>query len=281
MRSIVFLLFTFVVFDLAMSEEGECIGPNCEKLISMPLLDNMEATLKADLDVRKLNKFLKVFIGQVVKKEVEDVMREDMRTIMNETVSNVENLFKDRTNEMKLGLDSEFDELKKKIMNESMSNIENLSHRTNEIKRGLDSKFDELMKKKEMQEEENKVALTAQLTSRPTSRGIMKFDNVIFSVGFNNLPAYKSTGKFNCEKSGLYLITASILAEVNHAYYQLYLNNNAISSTFISYNHKNPSGIGYTGTIVLALQLRPNDSVWVKNGSGSVISSGQIGRAHV
>lgn len=50
-------------------------------------------------------------------------MREDMRTVMNESVSNVESLFDDRTNDTKLD---------------------------------LDSKFDKLMKEKEMQDEENK-----------------------------------------------------------------------------------------------------------------------------
>lgn len=57
-------------------------------------------------------------------------------------------LFKHRTNEMKIDLDSEFDELKMKILNESFSNIENLSHRTNEMKLGLDTKFDKFMKEK-------------------------------------------------------------------------------------------------------------------------------------
>ncbi|CAC5384104.1 unnamed protein product [Mytilus coruscus] len=203
-----------------MTQGSECSGPDCKQIISMPLLDNMEATLKADLDVRKLNKFLKSFIHQVVKKEVEFVMREDMRQIMNESVSTVESLFDDRTDEMKLD---------------------------------LDKKFDELIKEKEMQDEENKVALTAQLTSSPSSTGIMKF--VIFSVSYNNLPAYKSTGKFICERSGLYLISASIVSNVNNANYYLYLNNTAVTNTFISYDSKNPYFTTHTGTIVLALQL--------------------------
>lgn len=113
MKSITVLFLAFVVFDLSRTEESKCSGPNCEQIISMPLLDNMEATLKADLDVRKLKTVLKSFIRQVVKNEVENAMREDMRTVMNETVSNVESLFDDRTNEMKLGLDKKFDELRK------------------------------------------------------------------------------------------------------------------------------------------------------------------------
>lgn len=89
MRLVLFLLFPFVVFDLSMPEEEECTGQNCEQIISMPLLDKMEATLKADLDVRKLNSFIR----QIVKKEVELVKQEDMWQIMNETVSNVKRSF--------------------------------------------------------------------------------------------------------------------------------------------------------------------------------------------
>lgn len=102
MRLVLFLLFPFVVFDPSMPEEDKCTGQNCEQIISMPLLDKMEATLKADLDVRKLNSFIR----QVVKKEVELEIQEDMRQIMNETVLNVKSLFKHRTNEMKIDLDS-------------------------------------------------------------------------------------------------------------------------------------------------------------------------------
>ncbi|VDI69229.1 Hypothetical predicted protein [Mytilus galloprovincialis] len=164
-------------------------------------------------------------------------MREDMRQIMNESVSTVENRFDDRTNEMKLN---------------------------------LDKKFDKLMKEKEMQDEENKVALTAQFASAPSTNGIMKFDNVIVSVGYNNLSVYKSTGKFVCERSGLYLISASISSGVNNARYYLYLNNKRITTTMLSYSSNSPSPTMHTGTIVLVLQLHPNDSVWVKNGGTSI-----------
>lgn len=108
------------------------------------------------------------------------------------------------------------------------------------------------------------VSLTAQLTSPPSQVGIMKFDNVIYTVGYNNL-SYKSTGKFICERSGLYLISPSIISRKNNARYYLYLNDKAILNTYISYNSDNPSATEITGMIVLTLQLNPNDSVWVKN----------------
>lgn len=117
------------------------------------------------------------------------------------------------------------------------------------------------------------MALTAQLTSSPSANGIIKFNNVLFSVGYNNLPGYKSSGKFICEKSGIYVISASILSNVNGATFYLHLNNNAITSTYISYDSNHPSRVEHTGTIVLALQLHPNDSVWVKNGGARISAS--------
>lgn len=39
------MFFAFANFDLSI----ECTGPNCEQIVSMPLLEQMEATLKADL----------------------------------------------------------------------------------------------------------------------------------------------------------------------------------------------------------------------------------------
>lgn len=44
------------------------------------------------------------------------------------------------------------------------------------------------------------VAMTAHLTSGTSANRIMKFGDVKFSIGINDLAAYKSTGKFVCEK---------------------------------------------------------------------------------
>lgn len=109
------------------------------------------------------------------------------------------------------------------------------------------------------------VAMTTQLGSTAVKSGIIKFDNVQFSIGIKNLSGYRSTGKFICESGGLYLISASIMSNTNGADYQIYLNGYARSYTRIGYNDQGTS-MQYTGTVVLALLLHPNDSVWVNNG---------------
>lgn len=55
--------------------------------------------------------------------------------------------------------------------------------------------------------------MTPQLSCSGTKRGIIKFDDVKFSVGINNLSAYKSTGVFVVEKEEIYKIAPFLLAQ--------------------------------------------------------------------
>lgn len=105
--------------------------------------------------------------------------------------------------------------------------------------------------------------MTAHPSTSTTKSGIIKFDNVAFSVGINNLPAFKSTGKFVCENNGTYLISTSIASRSIDAHYFIYLNGIEISTTLIGFNANRPSLWYYTGSVVLVLPLRLKDSVWV------------------
>ncbi|VDI06754.1 Hypothetical predicted protein [Mytilus galloprovincialis] len=201
----------------------------------MPLLDNLEATLKADLDVRKLNSFIR----QVVKKEVEDVMHGDM----------------------------------KKIMNKSVSNVENLSHRTNEMKLGLDSKFDKLKKEKEMQDEENTVLLSCNGKGGfvGSSRTIL-FQKVNRFTGISGAAVnkFKSDGKFVCETKGLYLIAANINTYTDGAWFKIIKNHDELTRTYIS-NHGEDSG-WHSSTGVTYAMLSPLDTVYIQTGKAMTVS---------
>ncbi|CAG2188042.1 unnamed protein product [Mytilus edulis] len=52
----------------------------------MPLLDDMKATLKADLDVTNMNHHLKSYIQQEIQKGVEIAMRDEMKKLVNKGV---------------------------------------------------------------------------------------------------------------------------------------------------------------------------------------------------
>ncbi|XP_071181360.1 coiled-coil domain-containing protein 110-like [Mytilus edulis] len=107
------------------------------------------------------------------------------------------------------------------------------------------------------------VSLIAHPLTSTTTAGIIKFNRVAFSVGINNLPAFKNTGKFVCENDGTYLISTSIASNTIDASYYIYLNGNTLSQTLIGNNSHRPSTWYYTGSVVLVLHLRLHDSVWV------------------
>lgn len=112
--------------------------------------------------------------------------------------------------------------------------------------------------------------MTAHPLSATASPGIIKFDDVRYSVGINNLAKFKSTGKLIVEKLGLYLISTSIFAHTTSSQYNIYLNGNVISQTRIGYIATD----AHSAAVVLVLQLRSNDSLWVSSPGSYYIGGG-------
>lgn len=83
------------------------------------------------------------------------------------------------------------------------------------------------------------VAIIACMSPSTSSVGILKFDDVRFSVGIRHLSAYTNTGKFICEKKGVYLFS-SILSTTNSAEYYIRMNGKVIYTTNIWYNSSSP-----------------------------------------
>lgn len=106
--------------------------------------------------------------------------------------------------------------------------------------------------------------MTTYLTYSTSSVGILKFDDVRFSVGIRHLSAYINTGKFVFSKKGLYLISSSIMSTTNSAEYYVRMNGKVISTTKIWYKSNSPT-MQVTGSVVIALQLLPNDVVSIYN----------------
>lgn len=117
------------------------------------------------------------------------------------------------------------------------------------------------------------VAITAHYPryENVISGSVMKFDDVQFIVGINNLSDFKSTGKFVCGKSGLYMISVSIMSYTSGAQFVIVLNGKGISSTYISFHDGNK---WHTGTDVIAEQLQIGDNVWVQSTSNMFINNG-------
>ncbi|CAC5416247.1 COL8A [Mytilus coruscus] len=79
----------------------DCIGQQCSEVVSIPLLDNMKATLKADLDVAELNKVLQKYIQQEVTKAVKG-------TFVNQMEGTVEQITDNVTRLMQLNVNAKF-----------------------------------------------------------------------------------------------------------------------------------------------------------------------------
>ncbi|CAC5361285.1 unnamed protein product [Mytilus coruscus] len=110
---------------------------------------------------------------------------------------------------------------------------------------------------KQINKNAERVAMTADLSSGgPISNTIIKFDDVKFSVGITNLPAFRNT----CEQGGLYIISASVLSITDNAYYYISLNWNDISRTYIGQHSGNN---GFTGAVTITRELNQNDQIWL------------------
>ncbi|XP_063397715.1 uncharacterized protein LOC134682047 [Mytilus trossulus] len=244
MKSITILFFAFVNFDLSMMEEIECTGPNCEQIVSMPLLDKMEATLKADLDIRKLNKFIKSYIHKVVKEEIENTMRADMFEIMNVSMSKINRLFDDRTNEMKID---------------------------------LDSKFDKLRKGKEIHNKDSMVLLCTKGQGGVVAGGsTIRFQQAARSTGISStaLNKFKGNGKFVCEAQGLYLVAANIITETDGGWFKIMKNNVELSRTYIAYHRGKASG-WHSSTGVTYVMLNKLDNVYIQAGTTMTLAGAE------
>ncbi|XP_063399721.1 short-chain collagen C4-like [Mytilus trossulus] len=71
------------------SVADECSGDSCRNVISMPLVDDMKATLKADLDVTNMNNHLKAYIEQEIQKGFEAAMNDVMRQLIDKKLEMV------------------------------------------------------------------------------------------------------------------------------------------------------------------------------------------------
>ncbi|XP_063416748.1 uncharacterized protein LOC134698991 [Mytilus trossulus] len=110
-------------------------------------------------------------------------------------------------------------------------------------------------------QENEKVAITTCVSVDGVvhHNNAIKFDQVRSHVGILDMAAIRTTGKFTCEKDGVYHISVVINTPTDHASFSIYMNGNSVSKLSISSdNHVD------TGTSVVALELQIGDIVWVQ-----------------
>lgn len=101
LRSVTFsFLLTTLLIDTvhAVEERNSCNGVQCRSTISMPLIDGMKATLKADLDVTDLNEAINLYIQKEVEARIAVVLNRTLEssvnTKMEEAISNIQDSIK-------------------------------------------------------------------------------------------------------------------------------------------------------------------------------------------
>ena len=80
--TLVFLCCISLSTAVPSPENNNCIESECEQTVSLPLLNEVKATLKADIDMRKLNIVLKTYIQQEIKKGIGQAFSDERTNIM-------------------------------------------------------------------------------------------------------------------------------------------------------------------------------------------------------
>lgn len=96
-----------------------------------------------------------------------------------------------------------------------------------------------------------------------TGGKIIPFSNVKTRFGISDsiVTALSSSGKFKCEKPGLYLISAFIMSgSTGYTRFNFYRNNDIVSAVFPSVD----SGNYQTSTFLILQYLDINDSLYIK-----------------
>ncbi|XP_071177348.1 uncharacterized protein [Mytilus edulis] len=113
----------------------------------------------------------------------------------------------------------------------------------------------------------DKVAMTACVSYHHSlSAGIvLKFGDIRTHVGIlnDNLSSFRSSGKFTCQKEGLYRISSWMLSDTDIATIGIYRNSNNLAKVYITYDSDSDTSAG-TGTAVVTVELQVGDTVYVK-----------------
>lgn len=98
---------------------------------------------------------------------------------------------------------------------------------------------------------------------------IVMFGSVQTSLGISGISSFKSSGKFQCEIGGLYIVSVTLTAYSSGVHYGIFLNGNPY--TYISENDNNALNQGGSTTVVV--NLTSGDLLWVQLTGNTEINS--------
>ncbi|XP_076077641.1 uncharacterized protein LOC143048080 [Mytilus galloprovincialis] len=239
------LLATFIIHVilvdtvLSLSESDSCDGEHCGSVISMPIMDNMKASLKADLDVSKMNKYLKAYIEQEIEKGVKIAMENIMKQMIENKTEKMELLIKNKSEEM----------------------LTLFEVRDEKSKASFEVKMEEFKQKFEQKNKLN-YAFFSHLSSTKTNlkqNTIVIFDVVRLNIG----SAYDgTTGKFTCKEDGVYTFSWTTLSNAKQDFTSaLVVDGTPIASNVVD-NESTDDAL--SGSIRVIVKMTKGQEAWIK-----------------
>lgn len=92
---------------------------------------------------------------------------------------------------------------------------------------------------------------------------VLKFDDIRTQTGIISISSFKSSGKFTCQKEGLYLISSWVFSDTNFATFGVYRSSKKLAQGYITFDSDDNTSAG-TGTAVISVELQVADTVYVK-----------------
>ncbi|VDH88975.1 Hypothetical predicted protein [Mytilus galloprovincialis] len=272
------LLATFIIYVilvdtvLSLSESDSCDGEHCGSVISMPIMDNMKASLKADLDVSKMNKHLKAYIQQ----EIEIGVRTAMENLMKQMIENktekmnseIKTLSGMKNAEITVRLDDAVERQTIKT-NQMELLIKNKTEemltfiKDNEVKSmaSFEVKMEEF---KQIFEQKNKLsyAFFSHLSSPKTnlkSNAIVIFDVVPLNIG----GAYDgTTGKFTCKEDGIYTFSWTTQSSSKIDFTSALVVDGTLIASNVVDNDETEDAL--TGSMSVIVKMTKGQQAWIK-----------------
>ncbi|CAC5406073.1 C1QL [Mytilus coruscus] len=207
---------------LCLSESDSCDGEQCGSVISMPIMDNMKASLKADLDVSKMNKHLKAYIKQEIEIGVKTAMENLMKQMIENKTEKMNSEIMTMSEKTNIELTVRFnnaeerqktktDQMKQLIQNKSGEMLALFQDNEDKSQASFGVKMEEFEQKFEQKNRLN-YAFFAHISS---DKDNLKIGTIII---FNVVPlnvgsAYDgTTGKFTCKEDGIYMFSWTTLS---------------------------------------------------------------------
>ena len=96
----------------------------------------------------------------------------------------------------------------------------------------------------------------------PKGNGVV-FNNIGQQIGKTNVTNFRTNGRFICERSGIYLVSVSIMANDNGNDAEFFIRKNNQTIAHVDIGEHSGYNWWYSGTAVVAEHLEVNDSIWV------------------